>query len=227
MTAYRTVLGRHTLWILTGLSIAASTWGQGIFTLQVGSPPSPPTTLVSHGDLWRYHKGTNAPQAGWQTVADASLDITWASGNGGIGYADNANETSLCQTLLNDMKGLYTTVYLRRSFQITNAIDENQHLVLTMDWDDGFVAYLDGAEIQRALAPGATGVEPAHTNVATGLHESSRGNSGPTPPTTYDLGPAQCSPPPTGPSCRNFHPLPWAAPWAAIRCGAVPSGSFM
>src|SRR5207245_1721761 len=200
MAASRTVPRRRMLWILIGLSVAGSTWGQGIFTLQVGTPPSPPTSLVNHADLWRYHKGTNAPQAGWRTIADASLDLTWASGHGGIGYADNANETSLCQTLLPDMINRYTTVYLRQSFLITNTADSNLHLSLTMDWDDGFVAYLDGAEIQRALAPGAVGVEPAYTSVATGLHESSRGNSAPiNPPTTYDLGPV-------GPACAgNAH----------------------
>src|SRR5437660_516648 len=184
------ILGQFTLCIFICLSMAVPTFAQGTLTVQVGGAPSPPTTLVNHGDLWRFHKGTNAPQPGWRTLADASLDLTWASGNGGVGYADNANETSLCQTLLTDMTNRYTTVYLRRSFLITNTADANLHLSLTMDWDDGFVAYLDGVEIQRALAPGAAGVEPAYTNVATGLHESSRGNSAPiNPPTTYDLGP--------------------------------------
>src|SRR6266566_3726675 len=125
------ILGRYTLLIFIGSLLAAPAIAQGIFTLQVGSPPSPPTPLVSHGDLWRYHKGTNAPQAGWRTIADASLDFTWASGNGGVGYADNANETSLCQTLLTDMANRYTTVYLRRSFLITNTADSNLHLSLT------------------------------------------------------------------------------------------------
>src|SRR5439155_14631743 len=49
MANSRTVLARRTLWILIGLSFAAPTWGQGIFTLQVGGAPSPPTPLVSHG----------------------------------------------------------------------------------------------------------------------------------------------------------------------------------
>ena len=172
-----------------GLCLAFSAVAQGTFTVQVGAPPAPPTPVVQHTDTWRFHKGTNAPQAGWQTIADASLDGTWGSGPGGIGYADNANETSLCQTLLTDMLNRYTTLYLRRSFPISSAPDPSLRLLLTMDWDDGFVAYLDGAEIQRALAPGAVGIEPAYTNVASGLHESSLGNSGPTPPTTYDLGP--------------------------------------
>src|SRR5205814_9567347 len=191
MTPSSRLLAKCAVWIFSGLSFAASTWAQEVFTLQIGAPPPPPTPLVNHGDTWRYHKGTNAPQAGWKTISDGSLDGTWASGNGGLGYADNANETSLCQTLLSDMTNRYTTVYMRRSFQITDTIQTNRHLLLEMDWDDGFVAYLDGAEVQRALAPGASGVEPAYTNVASGLHESSRGNSLPgNPPTRFDLGPA-------------------------------------
>ena len=185
------MLARRVVCVFIGLWFASPLLAQGTLSVQVGTPPSPPTSLVNHGDLWRYHKGTNAPQAGWQTISDASLDTTWANGNGGIGYADNANETSICQTLLADMRNRYTTVYLRRSFQINSAVDPGLHLLLTMDWDDGFVAYLDGMETQRALAPGAVGVEPAYNAVATGLHESSRGNSPPiNPPTTYDLGTA-------------------------------------
>ena len=38
-----------------------------VFTVQVGSTPLPPTPLVSHGDLWHYHKGTNYPGADWKT----------------------------------------------------------------------------------------------------------------------------------------------------------------
>src|SRR5438132_8250482 len=190
MTRTRAMLARRVVCVFIGLWFASPLLAQGTLSVQVGTPPSPPTPLVNHGDLWRYHKGTNAPQAGWRSISDASLDTTWANGDGGIGYADNANETSLCPTLLTDMRNFYTTAYLRRSCQITNTVDPNLRLLLTMDWDDGFVAYLDGAEIQRALAPGAAGVEPAYTAVATGLHESSRGNSPPlNPPTTYDLGP--------------------------------------
>src|SRR6185295_9058900 len=73
----------------------------------------PAQTLVNHGDAWRYRKATAAnaaPQANWKTVADVSLDGTWLTGNGGFGYADNTTETTLCQTLLTDMKGSYSTV---------------------------------------------------------------------------------------------------------------------
>src|SRR5207244_10703276 len=118
MTPTRAMLATRVVCVFIGLWFASPLLAQGTLSVQVGTPPSPPTPLVNHGDLWRYHKGTNAPQAGWRTIADASLDTTWASGNGGIGYADNANETSLCQTLLTDMRRKYTTVYLEGSFTV-------------------------------------------------------------------------------------------------------------
>src|SRR5436190_13467654 len=156
-------------------SISSSAQG---LTFQLGGAPEPPTPLVHHGDTWLYHKGSTAPQSDWKTAADSSLDASWLSGRGGIGYADNAPETALCQTLLTDMRNSYRTVYLRRSFVLTNDIDSLRQLTLIMDWDDGFVAYLDGAELHREFAPGLPGVEPANTDLATDLHESSRGSGG-------------------------------------------------
>ena len=145
-------------------------------------------SLVGHGETWRYRKGkVNAPQATWKTVADASLDATWLSGNGGIGYADNANETSLCQTVLGDMHNAYTTVAMRKSFQVAAAPDPTLHLILAMDWDDGFIAWLDGVYLTSVNSPSSP-AEPAYTATASALHESSRGNSSPQGAMTFDLG---------------------------------------
>ena len=111
------------------------------------------TPLVNHGDAWRYRKGTNAPQADWRTAADAALDATWLTGNGGFGYADNAPETANCQTLLPDMMGTgagnYTTLCIRRQFTVTEAFAPGQRLFLTMDWDDGFIVWLDGVYLTK------------------------------------------------------------------------------
>src|SRR5438128_807562 len=97
------------------------------------------TPLVNHTNVWRYHKGNaGALQADWKTTADANLQATWLTGNGGFGYADNSAETSLCQTLLEDMRGNYSTLAMRKSFEITSPVGANLHLILTMDWDDGF-----------------------------------------------------------------------------------------
>lgn len=144
-------------------------------------------TLVAHGDVWRYHKGTAAPQAEWKTTADAGLDSSWLSGPGGFGFANNTTERSLCQTLLNDMDGNYSTVAMRKSFEITSPVAPGTRLSLTMDFDDGFIAWLDGAFLISVNSPGSP-YEPGHTNVATASHESSRGDSSAVPATAFDLG---------------------------------------
>ena len=153
-----------------------------MLTVQVGSAPVPP--LVSHSDAWRYRKGTNAPPVGWQTNADATLDSSWLSGPGGFGYGDNDDAT-----ILADMVNNYTTVYIRKTFNTTSLLETNLHLRLVMDFDDGFVAYLDGAEIARANAPGAAGNEPLFSAVAPASREASKGDNSPQPAITYDLGP--------------------------------------
>lgn len=145
------------------------------------------TPLVVHGDSWRYHKGTNAPAGNWKTVADSSLGAAWLTGKGGIGFADNTTETGSCQTLLTDMKGKYTTVAMRKSFQVSTAPDADSHLILTVDWDDGFIAWLDGNYLTSENTPGAP-AEPAFDAVATSLHESSQGDSSRQPARRYDLG---------------------------------------
>jgi hypothetical protein len=81
------------------------------------------TPLVNHGDSWRYHKGNTAAQADWKTTTDAGLDAAWLSGNGGFGYADNSPEVALVQTPLSDMQNNYTTVFMRRTFQVSSEVD--------------------------------------------------------------------------------------------------------
>jgi len=151
------------------------------------------TSLVNHGDIWKCHKGTNAPQADWKTAADAGLDGTWAAGNGGFGYStDNPGETVDCQTVLSDMQNRYTTLYVRRQFIITNTIASDQHLMLRMDWDDGYIAWLDGNFLTNVNASAA---EPASTATSSANHESSHGNANnsPQPAVTNDLGLASAS----------------------------------
>lgn len=134
------------------------------------------TPLVSRGDTWRYHKGTNAPQADWKTVANAGLNADWGSGPGGFGYADNDDAT-----VLSDMINRYVTVYIRREFTVPPDLDTNATLKLVVDYDDAYVAYLDGVEIARSanIVNGVVGVEPAFTNRASGTHEAVGGGGGP------------------------------------------------
>src|SRR5437867_4052855 len=190
-------------WFVPALPLLAALTGSSpaqVLTVQVVQPPTssnaPPTPLVSHTNAWHYHKGTNAPVVGWQTITEGSLDSSWATGNGGFGYADNAPETARCQTLLPDMKSAtvngsptnYCTFYIRQSFDVTSPLDPAQRLILTIDYDDGFVAYLDGAEILRGNAGGTVGVEPGVGALAPVAHESSLGAAPVNLPSTNDVG---------------------------------------
>jgi hypothetical protein len=129
--------------------------------------------------------------AGWQTVSDAALDNSWLSGAGGFGFSNDwMPETNLCATGVGAMFNVTSTLYTRRSFEVIEPIDPSRKLLLGMDWDDGFVAYLDGVEVARFNAPGAVGTEPPSSAVATTSHESSNGNTAnsPQPRVVYDLG---------------------------------------
>lgn len=128
--------------------------------------------LVNASDTWRYHKGTNAPQANWKTIADASLNSEWGSGPGGFGYGDSDDAT-----VLSDMMNRYVTVYVRRTFNVPSALPSNLQLQLTVDYDDAYVAYLDGEEIARSanIVNGVVGVEPSSTNRASSTREASAG----------------------------------------------------
>jgi hypothetical protein len=153
-----------------------------VLTVQVGAPAPPPTPLVSRGDAWHYRKGTSEPQADWKDAPDSGLDGTWLTGPGGFGFGDGDDAT-----VLTDMLNGYNTVYIRRSFDIPAGIDPSRRVVLVMDWDDGFVAYLDGVEVARS--PNVAVASPLFNSqtVAGQNHEASAGAGG-NPPTTYDLG---------------------------------------
>ncbi|HKQ39619.1 MAG TPA: right-handed parallel beta-helix repeat-containing protein [Verrucomicrobiae bacterium] len=167
--------------VLTALAARAQT---GVLTLNIGAPAVPPSNLVKHDDEWRYHLGTNAPQANWKTVLDdGELDpVMWGYGPGGFGYEDGDDNT-----LLLVMSNRCSTLYIRRNFDIPAGVDPIRNLRLTMDWDDGFIAWIDGVEVARsANAPPG---EPPNTALSNPPnHEASRGAGG-SPPTTYELGP--------------------------------------
>ncbi len=71
---------------------------------------------------------------------DVSFDEGWEIGPGGFGYGDGDDNTELDQCI---------SVLLRREFQISdpNSVVE---AFLFMDYDDSFVAYLNGVEIARS-----------------------------------------------------------------------------
>ena len=173
--------------LATGVLSAAPAFGQ-TFTLRVGAAPLPPTPLVSHGDTWRYRPGrTNAPQADWTTAANASLDGTWLTGPGGFGYGDAGivGEATTLGTMLNN----YSTLFIRREFTLPEAVDAARHIQVTVDYDDAYVVYLDGAELGRSSNINGLGSPPPYNaSTVTANHEASCCNAPVNPPSVIDFG---------------------------------------
>lgn len=69
----------------------------------------------------------------------------WVIDRAGFGYGDNDD-----QTVLESMKGKYRTLYIRRPYAVPDEVAAGAKLVLSMRYDDGFIAYLDGVEVARA-----------------------------------------------------------------------------
>lgn len=146
------------------------------------TPPTGPnvqfqdTPVVDLGPGWKYTKGTQEPSpaaGGGASIAwtqPGFNDSTWLSGSTGIGFGDNDDATVLA-----DMRNSYVSVYLRREFTLANAT-EVADLLLSVDYDDGFVAYLNGTEIARSETMDGTGTPPPFNRTASGSHEAGGGS---------------------------------------------------
>ena len=108
------------------------------------------TVLVDAGEEWRFAKGTEAfstSPVAW--IEPAFDDSSWLAGASGFGYGDDDDAT-----LLDDMRGLYTTVAVRKRFPLTAEIlGERDRVILGVVYDDGFCAYVNGVEIARINCP--------------------------------------------------------------------------
>jgi hypothetical protein len=112
-------------------------------------------TVVMASDIWHYLVPVSEPPVTW---TDTTFDDSgWEQGPGGFGYGDGDDATVLTPPV--------TSVYMRINFDIidTSAI---AIAVLHVDFDDGFVAYLNGHEIARQNL-GTDGIRPPFDQFAT------------------------------------------------------------
>jgi hypothetical protein len=93
---------------------------------------------------------------GWQ---DKEFDDrSWAEGKNGVGYDIELGEGSYLPLIgegsdvFAEMRGVNTTCYIRYEFELVEPSNV-ELLVFGNKYDDGFVAYLNGAEVVRDLAP--------------------------------------------------------------------------
>jgi hypothetical protein len=138
--------------------------------------------LIREGDEWRYFKGTEEPPADWNALMFD--DSTWLAGPTPIGYEASTGYEARLATTLNDMRNKYLSVYARRLFTIADP-SQLTRLTLTVDVDDGYVAYLNGIQVATLGVPTGAKFDQTASN-----REACCGSgtpTGPCPPAAIDL----------------------------------------
>ncbi len=132
----------HVGHLLVGLMAVMAIGGEvDSMTIRFGSEG---VDLVPAGATWRFFRGkgpASTPADAWRQVD--FVDSHWEMGPAGFGFGDDDDAT-----VLNDMLGRYATVYIRQEFPVAS-VTPNAAVELTIDYDDGFIAYLNGKEVAR------------------------------------------------------------------------------
>lgn len=109
----------------------------------VGSTGQQSQTVVPAGSTWRYRKGTaeaSVPSAAWR--ATGYDDSAWTEGALPIGYDPGV----AFGTRLDDMRGAYRQVFLRKTFSAAGATEATTLRVEAL-YDDGFKLWLNGTPL--------------------------------------------------------------------------------
>ncbi|HVR75257.1 MAG TPA: malectin domain-containing carbohydrate-binding protein, partial [Planctomycetota bacterium] len=118
-----------------------------------------PEIVIPQGAEWKFFRGRTEPSRALEWTAPGFDDTAWEKGPSGLGYGDNDDAT-----LIEDMKGHYTTLYVRHAFEVSDPAGF-EAFRLSVIVDDGLVAYLNGAEIAR-LRAGRTGTRIRFDGIA-------------------------------------------------------------
>src|SRR5207249_3417216 len=111
-------------------------------------------SLIRVGEDWHYWKATSEPSSpvtAWRQLGFD--DSAWLSGPSAVGYPSGAPGIA---TGLADFGVTYKTLFLRRKFLVADPA-AIKWFVLRMDYEHGFVAYLNGVEIARRGLAGLAG----------------------------------------------------------------------
>ncbi|HYV34186.1 MAG TPA: Ig-like domain-containing protein, partial [Gemmataceae bacterium] len=112
------------------------------------------TILIQSNSVWRFVKGTreaSTPTDAWRR--NDFNDSGWSNAPAPFYYGDPYNSFENPGTLLSDMLGGYTSIYLRSSFFLSDSTAVT-NLFLRYQSDDGFIMWLNGNEVLRYNVPG-------------------------------------------------------------------------
>ena len=101
-----------------------------------------PIEVITKNDTWKYHDGGVDLGTAWQ--ASGYDDSGWSSGQGTLGYGESFISTTL--------QSGRRTYYFRKNFSIPVDPATIFRLLLRVNYDDGFVVYLNGTEAARSTS---------------------------------------------------------------------------
>lgn len=163
------------------MRIIPTPWGYAVLLALFLCPP-PGTAaeqiLIEAGATNQYLANNSNPGLGITWTTEVFDDTGWTGGLYGIGYENGSGgATNLFQTTV---PGGTRSVYTRATFTITDSGNVTS-MSLGVDYDDGYVAWINGTEIFRS---GEMPTGDPDWNTVPALHESSNG-------TTPDYNPLQ------------------------------------
>ncbi|MBI87041.1 MAG: hypothetical protein CMG63_03055, partial [Candidatus Marinimicrobia bacterium] len=95
-------------------------------------------TAIFASDEWEYIVPSEEPPSNWNELNFE--DGIWMSSQGGFGYGDGDDGTIIEPAI---------SVYFRKSFNVSDK-SKLSSAVLSADYDDGYIAYINGIEISRS-----------------------------------------------------------------------------
>ena len=104
------------------------------------------TVLIAQNAIWKHNAGGTDLGAIWKETS--YNDAGWSSGPAPLGFGETYIKTILPSKRI--------TYYFRHSFTLIEPVAVIKQLTLSANYDDGFVAYLNGQEVTRQAMPAGT-----------------------------------------------------------------------
>ncbi|MBN1674120.1 MAG: DUF4038 domain-containing protein [Kiritimatiellae bacterium] len=126
------------------------------------APVAEPIELVAKGAAWQYRPGSSEASSPASLWRGARFDDSgWSTGHAPFGYGPLAYGTKLA------MSGRYTSVFLRKTVRLADPA-KIAELSLAVDYDDGFILWVNGQELARVNVQGDPGTFVTHDEICTG-----------------------------------------------------------
>ena len=137
-----------------------------IFLLSFVSSQEHWETAIFAEDDWEYLVPDQEVPSDWNEIDFDNSD--WSTGPGGFGYGDGDDGTIISNTI---------SVFFRKRFTVFD-LSKMSSAVVSADYDDGFVAYLNGHEIGRSYNLSEPGTFVPYDQTTSYDHEASLYNGG-------------------------------------------------